>query len=115
MIGIVRVALSRPYTFVVMAVLVLIFGITSVIRTPKDIFPDINLPVVSVVFSYTGMPPDVYQQLRAHSEYRIVFDADLPSIPQNFRHLGLMTPQGFDPFLTTALRKLATDKWTLHN
>jgi len=57
--------------------------------------------------SYPGMLPDVYQQLRAHSDFRIVFDADVGSIPQNFRHLGLMTPQGFDPFLTTTFRRLA--------
>jgi multidrug efflux pump subunit AcrB len=58
MIGIVKVALRRPYTFVVMAVLILIFGVTSAIRTPTDIFPNINIPVISVVFSYTGLPPD---------------------------------------------------------
>jgi multidrug efflux pump subunit AcrB len=58
MIGIVRLALRRPYTFVVMAVLILIFGTASALRTPTDIFPNINIPVVSVVFSYTGLPAD---------------------------------------------------------
>src|SRR5947209_19402182 len=58
MIGIVKIALRRPYAFVVMAVLILIFGAASALRTPTDIFPDINIPVVSVVFSYTGLPPD---------------------------------------------------------
>src|SRR3954447_16064236 len=58
MIGLVRIALRRPYTFVVMALLILIFGVAAVIRTPTDIFPNINIPVVSVVFSYTGLPPD---------------------------------------------------------
>ncbi|MDB5408926.1 MAG: transporter [Rhodospirillales bacterium] len=58
MIGIVKTALRRPYTFVVMAVLILIFGASSALRTPTDIFPNINIPVVSVVFSYTGLPPD---------------------------------------------------------
>jgi multidrug efflux pump subunit AcrB len=56
--GIVRLALGRPYTFVVMAVLILIAGIASALRTPTDIFPDINIPVVAVVFSYTGLAPD---------------------------------------------------------
>ncbi|MDB5463138.1 MAG: transporter [Phenylobacterium sp.] len=58
MIGIVKLALARPYTFVVMALLILIFGVISIFRTPKDIFPSINIPVVSVVFSYNGLPPD---------------------------------------------------------
>ena len=58
MIGIVKIALRRPYTFVVMALLILIFGTVSALRTPTDVFPDINIPVVSVVFSYTGLPPD---------------------------------------------------------
>jgi multidrug efflux pump subunit AcrB len=56
--GIVKLALRRPYTFVVMALLILIFGVTSALRTPTDIFPSINIPVISVVFSYTGLPPD---------------------------------------------------------
>ena len=55
---IVRIALSRPYTFLVMALLILIFGIMTLLRTPTDIFPNINIPVVSVVWSYTGLPPD---------------------------------------------------------
>src|SRR6202045_4490603 len=58
MIGIVRLALRRPYTFIVMAVLIMIFGVSSALRTPTDIFPNINIPVISVVFSYTGLPPD---------------------------------------------------------
>jgi multidrug efflux pump subunit AcrB len=58
MVGIVKLALRRPYTFIVMAVLILIFGVASAVRTPTDIFPNIDIPVVSVVFSYTGLPPD---------------------------------------------------------
>jgi multidrug efflux pump subunit AcrB len=57
-VGIVKLALHRPYTFVVMALLILIFGVASALRTPTDIFPNINIPVISVVFSYTGLPPD---------------------------------------------------------
>jgi multidrug efflux pump subunit AcrB len=41
-----------------MALLILIFGVASAWRKPTDIFPNINIPVVSVVFSYTGLPPD---------------------------------------------------------
>src|SRR6202051_4804813 len=58
MIGIVRLALRRPYTFMVMALLILIFGTASALRTPTDIFPNINIPVISVVFTFTGLPAD---------------------------------------------------------
>ena len=44
MVAIVKLALRRPYTFVVMAVLILIFGVASALRTPTDIFPNINIP-----------------------------------------------------------------------
>ena len=52
---IVRLALDRPYTFVVMAILILILGISSIRTIPVDIFPDINIPVVSVIWTYAGM------------------------------------------------------------
>ena len=58
MLGIVRIALTRPYTFVVLALLILIIGPLSALRTPTDIFPDIKIPVISVVWQYTGLPPD---------------------------------------------------------
>ena len=55
---IVRFALNRPYTFIVLALLILILGVLSLLRTPTDIFPDIKIPVVSVFWTYTGLPPD---------------------------------------------------------
>ena len=55
---IVQVALRRPYTFIVLALLLVILGGLTVLRTPKDIFPRIGIPVISVVWSYSGMPPD---------------------------------------------------------
>ena len=58
MLAIVRVALSRPYTFIVMAMLILIFGVMSWFKTPTDIFPNIGIPVVSAVFTYNGLPPE---------------------------------------------------------
>jgi CzcA family heavy metal efflux pump len=54
---IVALALRRPYTFVVMALLIIILTCVTVPRTPVDIFPDINIPVVSVVWNYTGLSP----------------------------------------------------------
>ena len=58
MIEIVRVALRRPYTFVVLALLLLLIGPLAALRTPTDIFPDIRIPVIAVVWQYTGLPPD---------------------------------------------------------
>ncbi len=55
---IVKVALQRPYTFIVMAFALTLMGILTIIRTPIDIFPQINIPVVSVVFQYTNLPAD---------------------------------------------------------
>lgn len=55
---IVRIALSRPYTFIVLALMLLIIGPLAILRTPTDIFPNINIPVISVVWSYSGLPPD---------------------------------------------------------
>jgi multidrug efflux pump subunit AcrB len=56
--ALVRIALSRPYTFVVLALLLLIVGPLAALRTPTDIFPDIRIPVIGVVWQYTGLPPD---------------------------------------------------------
>src|ERR1700691_292071 len=58
MVAIVRLALRRPYTFVVLAILIVIFGSMAAIRTPTDIFPDIKIPVIAVVWTYRGMSPD---------------------------------------------------------
>ncbi len=58
MLKIVRLALVRPYTFIVLALLILIAGPLAALRTPTDIFPDIRIPVISVVWSYTGLQPD---------------------------------------------------------
>src|ERR1700732_839994 len=55
---IVRLALRRPYTFVVVALLLLILGPIVILRTPTDIFPNINIPVVSIVWNYTVLNPD---------------------------------------------------------
>jgi multidrug efflux pump subunit AcrB len=58
MTALVRIALSRPYTFVVLALLLLIIGPLAALRTPTDIFPEIRIPVIGVVWQYTGLPPE---------------------------------------------------------
>ena len=55
---IVRLALRRPYTFVVVSILILILGVVSIVRTPVDIFPNIDIPVVTVAWQYTGLSPE---------------------------------------------------------
>ncbi|WP_213298178.1 efflux RND transporter permease subunit [Paraburkholderia sacchari] len=55
---IVRLALKRPYTFIVLALLLLIVGPLTILRTPTDIFPNIDIPVLSVIWTYTGLPAD---------------------------------------------------------
>ena len=64
MTALVRIALQRPYTFVVLAVLILIMGGLSALRTPVDIFPEIRIPVIGIVWSYTGLPPEEMSQAR---------------------------------------------------
>ena len=58
MLALVRVALKRPYTFVVLALLILIVGPLAALRTPTDIFPEIRIPVIAVVWQYAGLSPD---------------------------------------------------------
>jgi multidrug efflux pump subunit AcrB len=58
MAALVRIALRLPYTFVVLALLILIAGGLAAIRTPIDIFPEIRIPVIATVWQYTGLPPD---------------------------------------------------------
>jgi len=57
-VWVVLIALRRPYTFVVFSFLIAIFGALAALRTPTDIFPNINIPVVSVVWTYTGLSPN---------------------------------------------------------
>ena len=58
MLALIRIALARPYTFIVLAMLIMIFGVMSWIKTPTDIFPNIDIPVITVVWTYNGLPPD---------------------------------------------------------
>jgi multidrug efflux pump subunit AcrB len=55
---IVRVALNRPYTFIVLAILILVLSPVMILRTPTDIFPNIDIPVIAVAWQYTGMNPE---------------------------------------------------------
>ncbi len=59
---IVRLALRRPYTFVVMALAIILLTPVVLLRTPVDIFPDINIPVISLVWTYNGLEPQEMEQ-----------------------------------------------------
>src|ERR1700750_722434 len=57
MTWLVKVALDRPYTLLVIALMILIFGPIAAVETPTDIFPNIGIPVIGVAFNYAGLPP----------------------------------------------------------
>ncbi len=70
--GIVRFALRFPHTFYVLAGLMLFLGCSAILVTPKDIFPAINIPVVTVIWQYTGLSPaEMEQRITTYSEYSI--------------------------------------------
>ncbi|MGH9616864.1 MAG: efflux RND transporter permease subunit, partial [Acidobacteriaceae bacterium] len=74
---IVRLALRRPYTFVVLSLLILILGITVVLRTPTDIFPTVNIPVVTVIWNYTGLSPqEMAQRITTNFERGVTTTVD---------------------------------------
>src|SRR5260370_34386720 len=59
---IVRLALSRPYTFIVMALVIVLLTPLVLMRTPTDIFPEINIPVIGLIWTYTGLQPQEMEQ-----------------------------------------------------
>ena len=70
--GIVRFALRFPYTFYVLAVFIVFLGVTAITVMPEDIFPEINIPVVSVIWQYTGLTtPEMEQRVSTYSQYSI--------------------------------------------
>src|SRR6201998_2405346 len=70
--GIVRFALKFPYTFYVLAIFIVFLGVTAITVMPEDIFPEINIPVVSVIWQYTGLTsPEMEQRVSTYSQYAI--------------------------------------------
>ena len=66
---IVRLSLQRPYTFIVMALVIILLTPLVLLRTPTDIFPDINIPVISLVWTFTGLQPqEMEQRITSNSE-----------------------------------------------
>ena len=87
---IVRLALRRPYTFVVMALLILILGSLAIYRTPTDIFPNIDIPVISVVWGYSGLSAD-------EMSTRLVsnFERGLTTTVNDIEHIESQSLNGF--------------------
>ncbi|MGE0404318.1 MAG: efflux RND transporter permease subunit, partial [Kofleriaceae bacterium] len=85
----IRTALRRPYTFVVMAMLIAIGGAYSIKKTPTDIFPTIDIPVISVIWTYGGLQPE-------EMEKRVVnnFERFLTTIVADIDHIESQTLTG---------------------
>ncbi|HVM91240.1 MAG TPA: efflux RND transporter permease subunit [Terriglobales bacterium] len=86
---IVRVALERPYTFVVLALLILILSPVVILRTPTDIFPNINIPVVAVAWQYTGLNPEELE-----GRLTSVYERVLTTTVDNIEHIESITVNG---------------------
>ena len=86
---IVRLALNRPYTFIVLALLILIAAPVVILRTPTDIFPNINIPVISIAWQYTGLNPEELEG-RLTSPYEKV----LTTLVDNVEHIESTTING---------------------
>ena len=86
---IVRVALDRPYTFIVLAVLILVLSPVMILRTPTDIFPNIDIPVVAVGWQYTGMNPEELEGRLTNTYERL-----LTTVVDNIEHIESTTVNG---------------------
>jgi CzcA family heavy metal efflux pump len=86
---IVRVALDRPYTFIVLALLILLLSPVMILRTPTDIFPNINIPVVAVGWTYTGLNPEELEGWTTSTYERV-----LTTTVDNIEHLESTTVNG---------------------
>src|ERR1700678_2962215 len=86
---IVRVALDRPYTFIVLALLILILSPVVILRTPTDIFPNINIPVIAVAWQYTGLNPEELE-----GRLTSVYERILTTTVDNIEHIESTTVNG---------------------
>ncbi len=87
---IVKLALNRPYTFIVLAILILIAAPVVILRTPTDIFPNIDIPVVSVAWSYTGLNPEELE-----GRVTTPFEKAVTTLVDNVQHVESITVRGW--------------------
>jgi multidrug efflux pump subunit AcrB len=88
-VWLVRIALSRPYTFIVLALTILLISPIIILRTPIDIFPNINIPVVAIAWSYTGLNPEEME-----GRLTSVFERTLTTTVDNIEHIESTTING---------------------
>src|SRR3954463_9945695 len=86
---IVRTALSRPYTFVVLALLIVLAAPLVISRTPTDIFPDINIPVIAAIWNYTGLNAEEME-----GRMTSIYERVLTTAVNNIEHIESMTVNG---------------------
>jgi len=95
---IVRLALNRPYTFIVASILILVLGFSSIATTPTDIFPNIDIPVVTVIWSYSGLPPkEMEQRVTTFSEFVMAVVNDVKSIDSQTTNGASVIKISFQP------------------
>src|ERR1700734_3196524 len=87
---IVKTALNRPYTFIVLALLILIVSPVIILRTPTDIFPNINIPVVSIGWTYTGLNPEELE-----GRLTTPYEKALTTLVDNIQHIESTTYNGY--------------------
>ncbi|OES28311.1 efflux RND transporter permease subunit [Alteromonas macleodii] len=90
MLALVRVALNKPYTFVVLALLIVILGAITAAKTPKDIFPNVDIPIIAIAWQYRGLPPD-----EMAGRITTPFQRALTSTVNNIEHLEATSYNGF--------------------
>jgi multidrug efflux pump subunit AcrB len=86
---IINLALRRPYAFIVLAIFILLSGGLAILKTPKDIFPSINIPVVAVVWTYTGMEPT-----EVTNHITSVYERVLTTTVNNIEHIESQSLSG---------------------
>jgi multidrug efflux pump subunit AcrB len=86
---IVKIALTRPYTFIILALLILILSPVVILRTPTDIFPNIDIPIVSVAWTYTGLNPEELE-----GRLTTPYEKALTTLVDNIEHIESTTYNG---------------------
>jgi multidrug efflux pump subunit AcrB len=88
---IVKIALDRPYTFIILALLILLLSPVMILRTPVDIFPNINIPVIAISWTYTGLNPEEFE-----GRVTLPYEKVLTTLVDNINHIESTTYNGVD-------------------
>ncbi len=103
---IVKVALSRPYTFIVLALLILLVSPIVIMRTPTDIFPNINIPVISAIWTYTGLNPEEFE-----GRITTVYEKVLTTTVNDIEHIESTTLNGTAVVKVFSAAVCKSDHW----